>query len=127
LLPTLYLDRQLLARVGNGEILAFTSTQVLSEVAHHLMTLEIATIFGWSSRILERLKQQPTAIQRMTSFRQAIEHIPQLSITILTIPPGLVATAAAVSQTACGDQGYGGCDCSIRSTTAASRQKADNS
>ena len=89
---------QLIARAGNGDILAFTSTHVLSEVAHHLMTLEASALFGWTSKVVGHLKQQPSAIQKLTTFRQAIEITPQLSIQVLTVPTGLIATAAAISQ-----------------------------
>lgn len=89
---------QLVARAGNGDILAFTSTHVLSEVAHHLMTLEASALFGWTSKVVGHLKQQPSAIQKLTTFRQAIENTPQLSIQVLTVPTGLIATAAAISQ-----------------------------
>jgi predicted nucleic acid-binding protein len=53
---------QLLARIVNQEIQAYTSTHVLSEVAHQLMLLEAANVFGWSTKITSRLKQQPTQI-----------------------------------------------------------------
>ena len=89
---------QLIARAENKEILAFTSTHVLSEAAHHLMTLEASALFGWTSKVVEHLRQQPTAIQKLTNFRQAIEKIAQLNIQVLTVPTGLIATAAAVSQ-----------------------------
>jgi hypothetical protein len=55
---------------------AFTSTHVLSEFAHYLMTLEAATRFGWTSKVIQHLKQQPSAIQQLSAFRQAIEDVP---------------------------------------------------
>ena len=89
---------QLIARAGNQQILAFTSTHVLSEVAHHLMTLEASALFGWTSKVVEHLKHQPGAVQKLTNFRQAIEKVPHLSIQVLIVPTGLIATAAAISQ-----------------------------
>jgi predicted nucleic acid-binding protein len=89
---------QFIARAENNEILAVTSTHVLSEAAHHLMTIEASTVFGWTSKVVERLRQQPAAIQRLAKFRQAIEKIAQLNIQVLTVPTDLIATAAAVSQ-----------------------------
>ncbi len=88
----------MITRAENKEILAFTSTHVLSEVAHHLMTLEASALFGWTSKVVEHLKQQPTANQKLTNFCQALERTPQLSIQVLTVPTGLIATAAAISQ-----------------------------
>src|SRR5260370_35935862 len=67
---------QLLARITNREIQAFTSTHVLSEVAHHLMILEAASLFGWSSKVAGHLKHQPSQIQKLTNFRKSIETVP---------------------------------------------------
>jgi predicted nucleic acid-binding protein len=41
---------QLIRRIGNRELQAMTSIHVLSEAAHHLMTLEASTLFGWTSK-----------------------------------------------------------------------------
>jgi predicted nucleic acid-binding protein len=71
---------------------------VLSEVAHHLMMLEASALFGWPSKVVQHLKQQPTAIQKLGNFRRAIEEVAQSAIRVATIPPGLLATAAAISQ-----------------------------
>jgi predicted nucleic acid-binding protein len=87
----------LIERIDRKEITAFTSTHVLSEVAHRLMTFEASRQFGWKSKIVNHLKQQPTQIQKLTTFRQAIERIPQIGIQILAIPVQMIATAAALS------------------------------
>ena len=89
---------RLVTRIKNLELQAWTSTHVLSEAAHHLMTLEAATHFGWKSKVVQRLKQQPANVQQLTKFRQAIEEVPQLGIQVLIIAPPLVAAAAALSQ-----------------------------
>lgn len=49
--------RDLLDRVERQEILAFTTTHVLSDVAHRLMTLEAITRFGWpAAGIAQRIR-----------------------------------------------------------------------
>jgi predicted nucleic acid-binding protein len=88
---------QLIKRIDNQALQAMTSTHVLSEAAYHLMTLEASTLFGWTSKVVQRLKQQPIHLQKLTNFRQAIEQVSQLGIKVLTIPPGMIATAAAIS------------------------------
>jgi predicted nucleic acid-binding protein len=85
-------------RIENQELLGFTSTAVLSEAAHHLMTLEAFLRFGWPSKIVQHLKQNRAAVQQLTRFRQAIAEVPQLRIRILTIPEFLIETAASISQ-----------------------------
>jgi predicted nucleic acid-binding protein len=88
---------KLIDRIGTNEVAGITSTHVLSEVAHRLMTTEASRVFGWKSKIVDRLKRQPSEIQKLQSFRQAIERIPQLGIQVLTIPADQVAAAAALS------------------------------
>jgi predicted nucleic acid-binding protein len=89
---------QLMSRVENQEIVALTSTHVLSDVAHHLMMLEASALFGWPSKVVQRLKQQPTAIQKLGNFRRAILEVAQSAIRVVAISPALLATAAAISQ-----------------------------
>ena len=64
---------QLIERIENRELAAYTSTHVLSEVAHHLMTLEAAALFSWTSRVVQHLKQQPANLQQLVAFRQAVD------------------------------------------------------
>jgi predicted nucleic acid-binding protein len=89
---------QLLHRIENSEVAGFTSTPVLSELAHRLMTFEAAALFGWPSKVVDRLKQNPSAVGQLTRFRQALAKVPQLNVKILTIPESLVETAAGISQ-----------------------------
>ncbi len=48
--------------VTRGEFTAVTSTHILSETAHQLMTYEAARQFGWKSKIVDHLKRQPHKI-----------------------------------------------------------------
>ena len=89
---------RLMARVGNQEIQAYTSTHVLSEAVHKLMAVEAAMQFGWKSKVVQHLKQQPDKVQQLTRFRQAIQQLPQLGIQILAITPALIDAGALVSQ-----------------------------
>ena len=61
------------------------------------MTFEASQLFGWSSKVVNRLKQQPSNIQKLSAFRHAIEEIPKLGIRVLTLPPQMVAVATAFS------------------------------
>jgi predicted nucleic acid-binding protein len=56
---------QLVERIENQEIQGFTSTHILTEVAHRLMTIEASTVFGWPfAGIAVRLRKHPAEIQR---------------------------------------------------------------
>lgn len=91
-------SKELIERIENQELTAFTATHVLSEAVHHLMTLEASAVFGWTTKVVQHLKHDPAKLQQLVHFRQAVDKVPQLGIRVLTIPPPLVATAAALSQ-----------------------------
>ncbi|HZU36700.1 MAG TPA: PIN domain-containing protein [Gemmataceae bacterium] len=77
----------------------FTSTSVLSEMAHRLMTLEACAQFAWPfAGIAQKLRQHPARIQTLRRFRQAINEVPQYRIQVLTIAASLIDAAAAISQ-----------------------------
>ena|SRR5258707_10783074 len=88
----------LLKRIELQELAGYTSTQVLNEDGHRLMTMEASVLFTWPSKIVQRLKQNPASVQQLTKFRSALQKIPLLDIQILTIPPTLLDPAAAISQ-----------------------------
>lgn len=53
---------------------AYTSTHVLSKVAHQQMILEAAQLFGWPlTGITRRLRQHPAEVRKLIRFRQAID------------------------------------------------------
>jgi predicted nucleic acid-binding protein len=89
---------RLVRRAQNQELRAFISTHVLSEVAHKLMAVEAAIQFGWKSKVVQHLKQQPNKVQHLSMFRQAIQQVPQLGIQVLSIAPMLIDAGALVSQ-----------------------------
>jgi hypothetical protein len=89
---------ELIGRIENQELHGFTSTHVLSEMAHKLMTLEAANAFGWSSKVVNRLRRDPNAVMQLGTFQQAVEKVPQLGIDVLTIPPSLIETATRISK-----------------------------
>ncbi len=91
--------RDLLERIFRSELPGFTSSHVLSDVAHRLMTLEAAASLRWTGgSITKRLRQHPGEIQKLTQFRQAIQKIPQFGVQTFSVSPALVETAAALSQ-----------------------------
>lgn len=89
----------LLQRIENQELVGFTSTHVLSELSHRLMTIQASALFGWPfPGIGNRLRSDPAEVQKPTAFRQAIDRILQSNLRVLTIAPHLLAPAAALSQ-----------------------------
>src|SRR5438128_3247454 len=82
----------LLARIERGDLRGFTSTHVLSEMAHRLMSLEACAVYGWPfPGIAARLKRHPAEIRALSRFRQAVDETSQFGLQILTISSALVA------------------------------------
>ena len=91
--------RDLLVRIKRQEVDGCTSTHILSEVAHRLMTIEAMKSFRWPvAGIAQRLRTHPDAVQKLTAFRQAIQEVLQFGVRVLTVPTELIDTASAVSQ-----------------------------
>ncbi|HEY7312280.1 MAG TPA: type II toxin-antitoxin system VapC family toxin [Gemmataceae bacterium] len=89
----------LLDRIGCGEIAAFTSTHILLEVCHRLMTLEAARKLGKpQGPMVKFLKSHLDEILQLSRFRQAIDDLCHGQLQILTISSALVPTIAALSQ-----------------------------
>jgi predicted nucleic acid-binding protein len=89
----------LLERIARQDLSGCTSSHVLSEAAHRLMTLEAVDRYGWSyAGIAPRLRKHPAKIQALTQFRQAIDEVPRFGIQVLAIPPALIQIATERSQ-----------------------------
>jgi predicted nucleic acid-binding protein len=89
----------LLQRIENLEIQGLTSTHVLAEAAHRLLTLEARTRWGWSAgKVVRRLKQNPSTFQSLTGFRTAIERVTQSRIAVMPASAALLAAAVALCQ-----------------------------
>jgi predicted nucleic acid-binding protein len=62
------------------------------------MVLEAATLFGWTSKVVNRLRQQPGEIAKLTNFRRAVEAVARLNVQVLAVQADLIVGAAALSQ-----------------------------
>lgn len=91
--------QELLERVSRNDIRGFTSSNVLSDVAHRLMTYEASAKYGWPmTGIAYRLQSHPAEIQALSRFRQAVDEIPRFNIDVLPVSASNVADAASHSQ-----------------------------
>jgi predicted nucleic acid-binding protein len=90
---------QFLQRIENQDLLGFTSTVALGEAMHRLMTTEASSRFGWPfAGIGNRLRTNPAEVQKLHVFRRAAEDVLGSKVQVLTIPPALLLTAAALCQ-----------------------------
>lgn len=89
----------LLQRIERREVSGWTSSHVLSDVAHRLMSIEACAAFAWPyAGIGRRMKRHPKEIAQLTRFRQALQTISDIGVQVLTVDAGHVATAAGLSQ-----------------------------
>jgi predicted nucleic acid-binding protein len=90
-------SQSLLARIANQELTAITSTHILGEMAHRLMSIEACAKFGWPYQsIAQRLAKHPTEVQQLTQFRTALDDVARFGIQVLPVHPQHVALAADI-------------------------------
>ena len=90
---------QFFERVEHGELHGVTSSLILSDVAHRLMTLEACAVLGWpAAGVGRRLKRHPNEIAKLVRFRQAIESVLAMGIEVVPITAQHVVVATDVSQ-----------------------------
>jgi predicted nucleic acid-binding protein len=91
--------QQLVQRIDNQDLLGFTSTHVVSEASHRLMTIEANRALGWFvAGIGNRLRTNPHEVQKLSLFRRAVERIVQSRLQVLTVPPPVLVAAVALCQ-----------------------------
>jgi predicted nucleic acid-binding protein len=91
--------RQLLLRSENKEIQGFTSSAVLSDLVHRIMTQEAASLFSRPmTGIASWLKQHPAEVQRLSRHRLAVDDISLIGIQVLPVTAPLVSLAADISR-----------------------------
>src|SRR5438874_9628518 len=77
---------QFLDRVENQEIVAVTSTHVLGELVHRMMTIEASNRFGWPNQgIANRLRRHPNEVKQLTHGPQALGEIQSARVKFLPI------------------------------------------
>ena len=90
---------RLLHQIENGVLSGFTSTDVLADVAHRLMTVEAIAVNGWPyAGIAARLRKHHHCIPNLTIFQQAITSLPQLKIQVFAMTQGFLEAATLASQ-----------------------------
>ena len=93
-------SRVLLERIEAGDVKGCTSTHVLHDVAHRLMTLEACQTFGWPySSIGQRLRRHPLEIQKLHKYRQALDEILAIGVQVLPVSAENVLLAGDLSRT----------------------------
>lgn len=86
--------RGLLERCAAREVRALTSTLVLAEVTHRLMTIE-ATERGLVApgNVVKKLRERPDLIRQLSQYQVQVEKIPWMGIEVVALERRTLATA----------------------------------
>jgi len=86
--------RGLLERCAAREVRALTSTLVLAEVTHRLMTIE-ATERGLVTpgNVVKKLRERPDLIRQLSQYQEQVEKIPWMGIEVVPLERPTLATA----------------------------------
>ncbi len=91
--------QQVFLRIENKELQGFTSSQVLGDVVHRVMTQEAVKMFSRPmTGIAHWLKQHPAEVQQLSRHRLAVDDISLIGIQVLPVSGSLVSLAADVSR-----------------------------
>jgi predicted nucleic acid-binding protein len=91
--------QQLFLRIENNELQGFTSSHVLGDVVHRVMTLEASSLFGRPmAGIANWLKYHPAEVQRLSRHCLAVDDVSLIGIQILQVTAPPVSLAADVSR-----------------------------
>ncbi len=89
----------LLDRIERQEISGLTSSHVLGEMVHRLMTIQAQQRFGWpGAGIANRLKRHPAEVQQLSRYRQAIDEVRAIGVQVLPVAGADVSLAADITQ-----------------------------
>lgn len=91
---------RLLERIELHELRGFTSSHVLADVAHRLMTIEAMNRLGWpGTRLAARLRKHHAEIPKLTVYSQALIKIAQIGVKVLPVLEQHVVQASQLSGT----------------------------
>jgi predicted nucleic acid-binding protein len=91
--------QRLLKRIENRDFEGHTSSHVLADLAHRMMTIEAALRFGRPmTGIANWLGRHPTEVQQLAQYQQSLDDLQAIPITILPVTGPQVSRAADFSR-----------------------------
>jgi predicted nucleic acid-binding protein len=91
--------QRLLEQIENKLLQGCTSAHVLGDLSHRLMTIEAALLFNRPmSGIANWLRRHPAEIQQLRQYRQAVDDLQAIPLTILPVTGILISRAADFSR-----------------------------
>ena len=91
--------RHLLERCESGRVAGVTSTFVVAEVTHRLMTIEaVAKGLVSAGDVARKLREKPEIIKELDAYQQQVELIPRMGILVLDLDPRTLTAAAGLRR-----------------------------
>jgi predicted nucleic acid-binding protein len=91
--------RTLFEQIDKQDLIGWTSTHVLAEVAHKLMTIEASALFGWSmTGMANRLRRHPAEVQQLAAYQYALDEVAKSPLNILAPSMDALRNAAAICR-----------------------------
>jgi predicted nucleic acid-binding protein len=92
--------RQLLVRIGHGEVSGYVTTPIIGEMLHKRMVIEAVNAGIVSgAKPFEKLKRQPHTITRLSNYIAEIAQLLQLPLTVIEVTEEDVRWSHALRQT----------------------------
>lgn len=89
----------LLDRIDHQEIQGVTSSHVLGELAHKMMTFEASQLFNWPvAGMANRLKRHPNEVRQLSRYRQAIDEVRAIQVQVLPVDGAAVSLAVDITS-----------------------------
>jgi predicted nucleic acid-binding protein len=86
--------RGLLERCATREVRALTSTLVLAEVTHRLMTIEaVERGLVAPGQVVKRLRERPAIVRQLSQYQEQVEKIPWMGIEVVALERPTLSTA----------------------------------
>jgi predicted nucleic acid-binding protein len=86
-----------LERCETNDLDAVTSSVVVAEVAHRLMTIEaVAERLVSEGNVVRKLRKRPDLVRHLHKYQEQVERIPLMSVKVLPVEAGTLLRSAAV-------------------------------
>jgi predicted nucleic acid-binding protein len=90
---------QLVKQVELKQLHGFSSTHVVGDVCHRVMTLEAINLLGWPpAGIAARLRKHHAEIAKLSVYGQAVARIPNLNIQVLPVTQTFIEAATSLCR-----------------------------
>ena len=89
---------QFLNRVYAKDVNAISSSHVISEVAHRLMTIEAIKLMNWPVKgIANRLRMNPAVVKKLGKFVASLQQIASMGVHVVAVDESAILKAAQLS------------------------------